>query len=326
MLPSFLGKRWTGVRAVVQFPKQEEFVGLGGRSAQVYEALRSEIRSGIFGPGSKLPTEHELCARFDVSRPTVRKAVQRLSRSGVVSVRAGAGMFVRTRTEPPATAASKTLSVMYHYEADSLRAVQGIVMDAGFLLCTYSQKDWWWDPQQERKFLEAVKAERRRALIAFCSPREPRNDDLLAELDALGTRVVHIEPFSEELPAQSYVMPDYEAAGAAAATEFLLAGCKSVAYLPMNASPFERLLERGFARALTTHGSGYDAERDRFVFQAFEDAQSEPGRALRAFLADKPRPVGILCRAVHNAKAEYFWGLSPRFDLRRCGRSGSAWR
>lgn len=284
-------------------PPTDSFAGLGSHSARVCDALRADIRSGVFTPGSKLPTQQELCGRFGVTRPTVGKALRHLSRNGMVQVRQGAGTFV---IAPPATSvptASRTVSVMFHYDADSLRAVQGMVMDAGFLLCTYSQRDWGWDPQRERAFLEAVKAERRRALIAFCSPREPRNADLLEELDAQGTRVVHIEPFSDDPPAQSHIMPDYETAGADAATDFLVGGCRSFVYLPMGDAPFERLLERGFARTLSMQGAGFDPARDRFQLGAFEQVDQAPARALAAFLRTKPRPVGLFCRAVHNAQA-----------------------
>jgi DNA-binding LacI/PurR family transcriptional regulator len=280
-----------------------DFVGLGSRSAPIAEAMRSEIVDGIFGPGTKLPSLNELCGRFGVTRPTLRKAVERLVQEGLVVVRPGAGMFVCKRPDGPAGAASRTISAMYHFDSDSLYAIQQMAMSAGFLLCSYSQFDWQWDPAHERIFLEAVKAERCRALIAFCTPREPGNEDVLADLEALGTRVVHIEPYAASLPGQSYVIPDYEYAGAMAATELLLAGCRSYAFLPMNKSPFEILLERGFSRVLGDHGPGYDPARDRFEIKPFT-GPGEPGaESLAEWLASRPKPLGLFCRASHNAAA-----------------------
>jgi DNA-binding LacI/PurR family transcriptional regulator len=43
---------------------------------QIYGMLTSEIEKGIYSPGGKLPSENELCLRFDVERNTVRKALQ----------------------------------------------------------------------------------------------------------------------------------------------------------------------------------------------------------------------------------------------------------
>ena len=48
------------------------------RYLQVARALRKEIVDGVYPVGSQLPTEHQLCERFSVSRYTVREALRRL--------------------------------------------------------------------------------------------------------------------------------------------------------------------------------------------------------------------------------------------------------
>ena len=45
-------------------------------------------------PGARLPTEAELSARFGVNRHTVRRALEELSRDGLVRVEQGRGSFV----------------------------------------------------------------------------------------------------------------------------------------------------------------------------------------------------------------------------------------
>ena len=44
---------------------------------QLAEELRNALRAGEYPPGSQLPTEHQLCGRYGVSRVTVRKALER---------------------------------------------------------------------------------------------------------------------------------------------------------------------------------------------------------------------------------------------------------
>ena len=61
---------------------------------RVARTLKQEILSGTFPVGSQLPTEAELCERFDVSRHTVREALRRLREDHVVASRQGAGTIV----------------------------------------------------------------------------------------------------------------------------------------------------------------------------------------------------------------------------------------
>jgi GntR family transcriptional regulator of arabinose operon len=61
---------------------------------QVYEDLYSAIKSGVFQPGDRLPSEAELGQRYGTSRITVAKAVNELHLQGLVSRRAGSGTRV----------------------------------------------------------------------------------------------------------------------------------------------------------------------------------------------------------------------------------------
>lgn len=56
-------------------------------SEKVEKALIDSILTGAFPPGNPLPSERELAAKFSVTRPTVREALQRLSRDGWIAVR-----------------------------------------------------------------------------------------------------------------------------------------------------------------------------------------------------------------------------------------------
>lgn len=68
----------------------------------VSQEIEREIRSGAYGPGDRLPSEAELTERFNVSRPTVARALGDLERRGMVTRRAGSGTYVK-----PPQAASK---------------------------------------------------------------------------------------------------------------------------------------------------------------------------------------------------------------------------
>jgi GntR family transcriptional regulator len=62
--------------------------------SRVESVLASEIADGALKPGDQLPTEDDLIRRFEVSRITVRRAIQNLVGRGVVEIRRGRGTFV----------------------------------------------------------------------------------------------------------------------------------------------------------------------------------------------------------------------------------------
>lgn len=73
-------------------------VSLGRVSQVIVDQIRLLIHQGRLRPGDRLPSERELCARFGVSRVTVREALRVLEASGLVEIRVGArgGAFVTT--------------------------------------------------------------------------------------------------------------------------------------------------------------------------------------------------------------------------------------
>jgi DNA-binding GntR family transcriptional regulator len=67
------------------------------RYLQVARVLRKEIVEGVYPVGSQLPTEHELCERFSVSRYTIREALRRLRDDNLVASRPRTGTTVVPR-------------------------------------------------------------------------------------------------------------------------------------------------------------------------------------------------------------------------------------
>jgi GntR family transcriptional repressor for pyruvate dehydrogenase complex len=65
---------------------------------RVIRRLVELIESGTLAPGAKLPGERDLSEQLQVSRGTVREAVQFVQALGLVEIRHGAGTFVRSST------------------------------------------------------------------------------------------------------------------------------------------------------------------------------------------------------------------------------------
>ena len=74
-------------------------------SQAVVRQIELLILRGVLRPGERLPSERDLAERLDVSRPSLREAVADLQARGLLSTRAGAGIFVSdslASTFPPA--------------------------------------------------------------------------------------------------------------------------------------------------------------------------------------------------------------------------------
>lgn len=86
---------------VEDFLRPETWLGhsTGPRYVQLRRRLEAGIRDGILAPDSSLPPERELAQLTDLSRVTVRKAIQELAADGLIEQRQGSGSFVR-RAEP----------------------------------------------------------------------------------------------------------------------------------------------------------------------------------------------------------------------------------
>jgi GntR family transcriptional regulator len=66
---------------------------------QLQKTLRDAIHSSVFVAEDAIPAERDLAEGFDVSRITVRKAIDGLIEEGLLTRRRGAGTFVTTRFE-----------------------------------------------------------------------------------------------------------------------------------------------------------------------------------------------------------------------------------
>ncbi len=60
----------------------------------IVEQLEQMIVEGTLSPGQKLPPERELAKQFEVSRPSLREAIQQLAAKGILESLQGGGTYV----------------------------------------------------------------------------------------------------------------------------------------------------------------------------------------------------------------------------------------
>ncbi|MDC9824122.1 GntR family transcriptional regulator [Devosia sp. ZB163] len=97
---------------------------------QLKRWIENAVARGVIQPGDALPSERDLATKVDVSRVTVRKAVQHLVRDGILVQRHGSGTFVA----PHQSRVEQSLSQLTSFTEDMARrgmAVRSIWLDRG---------------------------------------------------------------------------------------------------------------------------------------------------------------------------------------------------
>ncbi len=90
------------------------------RYVAVANALTAAIAAGRHPVGSTLPTEHELCEHFGISRFTAREALRQLRDAGLVTRRPRAGTTViATQRRVPYTQTLGSLDALLQYATDT---------------------------------------------------------------------------------------------------------------------------------------------------------------------------------------------------------------
>lgn len=123
----------------VEMAIAEEFVGSDGATSlhqRILGDIRDRIVSGEWGPGHRIPFEHELTEEYGCSRMTVNKALSQLAKAGLIERRRRSGSFVR---RPQSQAAVleihdirievEALGLPYRYELISQSRRRATTMD-----------------------------------------------------------------------------------------------------------------------------------------------------------------------------------------------------
>jgi DNA-binding LacI/PurR family transcriptional regulator len=219
---------------------------------QLANFLRRQIAIGAWRPNDRLPAEVELCQQFDVSRGTVRQAMDLLVNQGLLQRIPGKGTFVTGVTVQPR---SQLIGIVVPYLRDSLimdvlRGAESVLRRNGYsLIFCHSEGDL----QLERAQIEQLQRKGTSGLILF-PVAAAAEAMLLSEILDPQMPLVIIDRRLPDLQA-SQVLVD-NAGGAYRAVEHLLAlghrriACISVPERPSSIA--ERI--RGYEQALREAG------------------------------------------------------------------------
>ena len=132
---------------------------------QLKRWIEAAVARGAIKPGDALPSERDLASKVDVSRVTVRKAVQYLVQDGVLVQRHGSGTFVA----PQPSRVEQSLGQLTSFAEDMARRglpVRSVFLDRGI-----------YDPSPEEVMALGLSPgesfETTRELVSFCVVAEP---------------------------------------------------------------------------------------------------------------------------------------------------------
>lgn len=118
------------------------------RHTNLSQVLEKELLSGKYPPSVPLPSENELCKRFDVSRTTVRLALSHLANRGYIYKQHGRGTFahhVRRQTvKPTALLACEPEKLENPYFLDLIHGANSYLISLGSHLSIISQRPHEW--------------------------------------------------------------------------------------------------------------------------------------------------------------------------------------
>lgn len=98
--------------------------------AQLVRILRRQIAAGIFRPGDRLPSEAQLCRRYEVSPMTVRRVINILAEQDVVTTEQGRGTFVKPMELGTAAFHLEELQRIFQAEGTTVKLLEVRVVSA----------------------------------------------------------------------------------------------------------------------------------------------------------------------------------------------------
>lgn len=266
-----------------------------------HEQLKAEIvrwiDQGAYKPNDRLPTEHELAERFDLSRQTVRQAIGALVQEGRLYRIQGSGTYVAepaegTADEMPMVGVITTYISDYIFP-EIVRGAESVFRAAGYPMMLTSTDN---DKEKERDNLLKWKNGRIRGLIVepTRSAQGNVNLDCFLALEQLQIPYVMINARYPELNCPCVVVDDER--GSYLATRHLIGlGHRRIAgfFKTDDLQGVRRL--RGFMKA--HHESALPLRPDAVFQYTTEEKRDQTYRRALAYLQEPEaeRPTAFVC-------------------------------
>ncbi len=267
---------------------------------EVADRLRQDMRAGFHPRGTYLPSEADLCARFKVSRDTIRRALAELGVEGLIQTEPGVGHRVRGQVVSAKREKDDLVVVIAPYGHDAyaftemVAGLERSLTNAGLRLVISTLQT---QPSVEAQMITAAQVEHvlhMRPQAVVCGL--PRGTDA-SELQRFVRADVPVVVVGEDPKglAVDYVGTD-DRLGAYMISEWLADWAGELPWCISGATRFPGLEYRleGFSLALASRSS--DAG-DKMVYQLSTAAEENPAAELAEWVQERRGAdrLGVLC-------------------------------
>ena len=260
------------------------------------DIIRQAIADELYAPGDRIETENELAVRHNMSRQTVRQALDVLSAEGLIVRRRGSGTFVQQvkRLEGRCMRVGVITTYITEYIFPSiLRGMEAELSACGYameLSATGNRVD-----AERRILLEYLKKPVDGLIVEGTKTALPNpNLSIYSEFASRNIPVVFINGYYRDLDGCVYVVMDDERGGADAARFLLSQGHHAVGGVFKSDDMQGHERYAGFMRALTE--AGEVVQDDAIVWFSTESRDAlTMGKGAEALLESLSGCTGMVC-------------------------------
>ncbi|WP_078593928.1 GntR family transcriptional regulator [Evansella clarkii] len=265
----------------------------------VKNKIKSKILQGFIQPHQKISSENELMKEYQVSRHTIRKAIDALVNDGWIYKKQGAGTFCADRTHYKTTSPDRTknIAVITTYFSDYIfptiiRGAEGYLSEHGYQVTVFSTNN---DHEQERRCLEAVLSQQFDGVIVEPTKSALPNPNInyYLNIERVGIPYVMIHAYYDELEPTHVVMDDVEG-GRIQVKHLIDQGHEHILGFFKNDDIQGMKRMKGFIKA--HRESGVPLSPQNIITYTTETKDTVPKQTLRKKLEEgKDLPTSIVC-------------------------------
>lgn len=172
----------------------------GLKFEELADQLRSQILSGAWTPGSKLPTESELIQETGLSLTTVRRAYETLVDEGMVTRRRGAGSFVADHRPPRESRQGQVGILIPETALYYAKVLQGLESTLAARRVSLTLATSNYEVEREQEALQSMLADGVRGIIVVPTFETGQAQENLRRVEALQSLKVPVVLLERSLP------------------------------------------------------------------------------------------------------------------------------